>query len=54
MPNPRPTHKVRTRMEPDREIEVGDAELADLTYAGLILADAEQPTRKTPTGRKDA
>lgn len=30
---------VRTTMQPDQEIEVGDAEYLDLSRQGLILAD---------------
>ncbi len=31
------THKIRTTIEPDREIEVSAAELTDLRRQGLLL-----------------
>lgn len=60
---------VRTTMQPDQEIEVGDAEYLDLSRQGLILADvaavpappvaADPPptvTKKTagPAGSKES
>jgi hypothetical protein len=36
------THKVRTTMQPDVEIEVSDAELLDLTRDGLLLKEPKK------------
>lgn len=33
------THKVRTTMQPDKEIEVGDAEYLDLQRQGLLVEE---------------
>lgn len=38
------THKVRATNEPDKELTVDDAELADLRHLGLLLE--KQPTEK--------
>lgn len=46
-------HTVRTTMQPDREIEVGDAEYLDLQRQGLLVeADAHEdvpPATAAPT-----
>lgn len=36
-------HTVRTTMQPDREIEVGDADYLDLKRQGLLVEDAPEP-----------
>lgn len=43
------THAVRTTMQPDREIEVGDAEYLDLTRQALLVeAPPEKKPRRAP------
>lgn len=37
------THKVRTTMQPDRELEVDDAEYLDLQRQGLLVGDDGTP-----------
>ncbi|MGW0575117.1 hypothetical protein ACWD25_03925 [Streptomyces sp. NPDC002920] len=37
-------HTVRTTMQPDREIEVGDADYLDLKRQGILLEDPPAPT----------
>jgi hypothetical protein len=37
--------KVRTTIQPDREIEVGDAEYRDLQVMGLLVEDSQQTDR---------
>lgn len=44
--------KVRTTFEPDREVEVGPAELLDLQRQGLLVADAPAPKAKPATTEK--
>lgn len=39
-------HVIRTRNEPGREIEVGDAEFLDLTRMGLVLDAESDPAPK--------
>ena len=48
MANDQALRKVRTTIEPDREIEVGPAEYADLHRQGLLVtADpADKPARR--------
>lgn len=45
---------VRTTMQPDREIEVGDADYLDLKRQGLLLEDppAPQPAPAAPAVTK--
>lgn len=55
-------HIVRTTMQPDREIEVGDADYLDLQRQGLLIEETPAPTpepapaasvapaKKTPAG----
>lgn len=38
------TRTVRTTMQPDREIEVGDADYLDMQRQGLLLADVAKAT----------
>lgn len=49
-------HVVRTTLQPDKEIEVGDAEYADLKAQGLLIEDQssedKQPEKqKSDTGK---
>ncbi|MET8826101.1 hypothetical protein ABZX40_13595 [Streptomyces sp. NPDC004610] len=37
------TRKVRTTMQPDKEIEVGDAEYLDLKRQGLLIEESVPP-----------
>jgi hypothetical protein len=58
------THTVRTTMQPDREIEVNDADYLDLKRQGLLAenpeaapAAAPAPAKKTtagPAGSKES
>ena len=43
--------KVRTRMQPDREIEVTDSEAAVLRKQGLLV-ETPEPDSGTPETRK--
>jgi hypothetical protein len=45
------THKVRTTMQPDVEIEVGDAELLDLQRSGLLTKDPKKDPEELPEAR---
>lgn len=45
------THKIRTTMRPDVEIEVGDAEYLDLQREGLLVEDNE-PAAPPPAAKK--
>lgn len=42
-------HHVRTTLAPHKEIEVDDAEYADLKAQGLLVS-AEQASNGTPSG----
>lgn len=41
------THAIRTTMQPDREIEVDDAEYLDLKRQGLLVNDDGPATPQT-------
>lgn len=40
------THKIRTTMRPDKEIEVPDADYLDLKRQGLLVEDTPTPPAK--------
>lgn len=42
------THKVRTTLRPQDEIEVGDAEYLDLSRDGLLVEATHQPVAPAP------
>lgn len=42
------THRVRTTMQPDREIELSDAEYASLKTQGLLIEGREQTPEAAP------
>lgn len=48
------TRTVRTTMQPDVDIEVGDAEYLDLQRLGLLLDEVPEKTRRVPapTGKE--
>jgi hypothetical protein len=48
------THTVRTTMQPDREIEVDDAELLDLQRMGLLVEDSPAPAPQATTAAPSA
>lgn len=44
--------KVRTKLWPDRELEVGDAEFLDLKRQGLLLEEEPKPEAPAVVVRK--
>ncbi|WP_154697031.1 hypothetical protein [Lentzea guizhouensis] len=47
-------HNVRTTFQPDKPIEIGDAEYEDLQRQGLLVEDGKATKKKsTPDDNKD-
>lgn len=48
------THKIRTTMRPDQEIEVPDADYLDLKRQGLLVEDTAPPAKPAAAPTKAA